>query len=99
MKAIKLGTPMSKLASEPLAPPGGDMSYPSLHLEGPDLSQIPESGESIIKHKVKSRTIHSANGKKSHSLHLEVHSIRPYKKPKVATSTDDRDAMASLMQQ
>lgn len=58
-----------------------DPSYPTLHIDDhPDsaIMGIPDSGESVIKHKVIHRGENiGKDGKKKHSITLEIHSIEP----------------------
>lgn len=68
-----------------VGPDNGDRThYPSLHIddnEDPEVGDIPDTGECVIKYKVTDRTEseRTINGKKrkSCSLTLEVHSIEP----------------------
>ena len=70
--------------SEALPAPASDSPqpyYPSLYLDNhPDLSELPDEGHATIKYKVNNRTISKdKDGKKRHSVSLEVHNIDPHR--------------------
>jgi hypothetical protein len=100
MKNINLG---KKLPSpEPATAPSQISSahkpethYPSLHIEadGEPFKNMPESGVTVIHHKIKSRSVHTdAKGKKTSTLQLEVHkmvSSKPHKEKSGGEALDD----------
>jgi hypothetical protein len=61
-------------------------TYPSIYLSGPkdEFAELPDSGEAVIKYQVTRRSTEEENGKKRHSLTLEVRSIDPAASKKAA---------------
>lgn len=77
-KALDLGTtPGGGCCPEPYDPK--KPYYPSIHIyDKPDsMEDIPEDGTALVKYKVTSRSTNERNGKKRHSLSLDVLSFDP----------------------
>lgn len=87
-KALDLG--MSDEERYPSCGIGGydpkKKTYPSIYLSGPkdDFMDLPDSGEAVIKYQVTRRSTEETDGKKRHSLTLEVRSIDPKASMKAA---------------
>lgn len=54
-------------------------TYPSIYLSGPkdEFADLPDSGEAVIRYQVTRRSTEEENGKKRHSLTIEVRSLDP----------------------
>lgn len=54
-------------------------TYPSIYLSGSkdEFADLPDSGEAVIKYQVTRRSTEEENGKKRHSLTIEVRSLDP----------------------
>jgi len=96
-QAIDLGRSLEKPATPALARDDNEPIYPTLHLSGgPELHKIPAKGKSIIHHKVIDKSMHDHNGKKKHSITMQVHKIQPMR-PKRSASATDQEAMENLV--
>lgn len=100
MKAFDLGhtyeeSPIS--VTEAASENEKKVHYPSLYLSG--LSEMPDlkdEGEATIKYRVTSRTSTDRDGKKTHSLDLEILSICDCTKPSKEKFNDSKDEMDEI---
>jgi hypothetical protein len=76
---------LAQQSNEPTeaAPDAAEDTFPTLSIQDhpdPAIMSIPDSGQSVIQHKVIHRSENiGKNGKKLHSVTLQVHSIEPSK--------------------
>lgn len=81
----------------PAMPAEREPSYPCLYLTCDGVENLPDSGTMKIKYRVKGRSMKEMKGKTSHSIDLELLSIKAPKKQKnVMGSKEDEEAMEDL---